>query len=94
MANGTNVHMGLGTLESSGQPARSHLVAGEHMVHGVNGARAQQGRPAGARDEVQGTGDARHRANGKPNDKQETRRKVDGIGNGARNNTQIFGARE
>lgn len=66
VTNGTNVHMGLGTLKSSGQPTGSHLVAGKDMVDGVDGARAQQGRPAGARQKVQGTRDARHLAIGNP----------------------------
>jgi hypothetical protein len=41
------------------------------MVDGVDGARAQQRRPAGARQDVQRTGDARHLAIGEPkNDKE------------------------
>ena len=62
VTDGTNVDVGLGTLESSGQSTDSHLVAGEDMVDGVDGTRAQQGSPAGARQNVQGTGDARHLA--------------------------------
>ena len=65
VTNCTNVHMGLGTLEGCGQSTSSHLVAGKDMVNRVDSARAQQGRPAGARENVQGTGNARHLANGK-----------------------------
>lgn len=82
VTDGTDVDVGLGTLESSGQSTDSHLVAGEDMVDGVDGARAQQRRPAGARQDVQGTGDARHLAIGNPktikNGSKEQRRKVDG----------------
>lgn len=60
VTNGTNVNMGLGTLESSSQTTDGQLVAGEDVVNGVDGARAQQRRPAGARQEVDGTGNARH----------------------------------
>jgi len=82
VTDGTDVDVWLGTLESSSQSTDSHLVAGEDMVDGVDGTRAQQGRPAGAGQNVQGTGDARHLAIMNPkNDKewkQATRRKVDG----------------
>lgn len=69
--------MGLGALESSGQTTDSHLVAGENMVNGVDGARAQQRGPAAARQEVDGTGDARHpgRINGKEWKKTKGRKK-------------------
>lgn len=56
VTDGTNVHMGLGTLESSSQSTESCLVA-ENMVDGVDGAWAQSGRPAGARQDIQGAGD-------------------------------------
>lgn len=76
VTNGTNVHMGLVTLESSGQSTRSHLVAGEDMVDRVDGARAQQRRPAGTRQEVQRTRDARHLAIANPEmiDKRRSKR--------------------
>lgn len=48
----TNVHVGLGTLESSRQSTAGHLVA-EDMVDGVDGSRTQQGGPASARQKVQ-----------------------------------------
>lgn len=43
VTNGTNVNVGLGALEGCGQATGSHLVAGEDMVDGVDGAGAQQG---------------------------------------------------
>jgi hypothetical protein len=81
VTNGTNVNMGLGALEGSGQATGSHLVAGEDMVDGVDGARAQQRRPAGTGQEVEGTGNARHLAKRSPKetmDNKEAKRKVDG----------------
>jgi hypothetical protein len=56
VTDGTNVNMGLSTLESSSQSTSSQLVAGEDVVNRVGGARAQQGGAAGARQEVNGTG--------------------------------------
>ena len=58
----TNVHMGLGALESSGQTTGSHLVVGKDMVDGVDGAGAEDGCPAGARQDVEGTRETRHLA--------------------------------
>lgn len=58
VTDGTNVNMGLGTLESSSQTTNSQLVAGEDVVDGVDGARAHQRCPAGARQKVDGTGNA------------------------------------
>lgn len=96
VTNGTNVNVGLGALEGSGQATGSHLVAGEDMVDGVDGARAQQGRPAGAGQEVEGTGNARHLAKRSPKetmDNKEAKRKVDGEEEESRGiNSQIFGA--
>lgn len=96
VTNGTNVNVGLGTLEGSGQATGSQLVAGEDMVDGVDGARAQQRRPAGARQEVQGTGNARHLARRSPKetmDNKEAKRKVDEEEEESRGiNSQIFGA--
>ena len=96
VTNGTNVNVGLGTLEGSSQTTGSHLVAGEDMVDGIDGARAQQRRPAGARQEVKGTGNARHLAKRSPKetmDNEEAKRKVDGRKNESREiNSQIFGA--
>lgn len=67
VTNGTNVNMGLGTLERSSQATNSQLVAGEDVVDGVDSARAQQGGAAGTRQEVNGTGNARHLCDyGKP----------------------------
>lgn len=53
VTDGTDVDVGLGALEGSGQATGSHLVAGEDMVDGVDGTRTQQRRPTGARQEVQ-----------------------------------------
>lgn len=58
----TNVHMGLGALESSGKATSSHLVVGKDMVDRVNGAGAEDGSPAGARQDVEGTRETRHLA--------------------------------
>lgn len=58
----TNVHMGLGALESSGQTTSSHLVVGKDMVDGVDSAGAEDGSPAGARQDVEGTRETRHLA--------------------------------
>lgn len=65
VTNSTNVHMGLGALESSGQATSSHLVVGKDMVDGVDGAGAEDGSPAGARQDVEGTRETRHLAIGK-----------------------------
>lgn len=96
VTNGTNVNVGLGTLEGSGQATGSQLVAGEDMVDGVDGARAQQRRPAGARQEVQGTGNARHLAKRSPKETMDNKAangKVDKEeGESRRINSQIFGA--
>jgi hypothetical protein len=96
VTNGTNVNVGLGALEGSGQATGSHLVAGKNMVDGVDGARAQQGRPAGTGQEVEGTGNARHLAKRSPKetmDNKEAKRKVDGEEEESRGiNSQIFGA--
>ena len=96
VANGTNVNVGLGTLEGSGQATGSQLVAGKDMVDRVDGARAQQRRPAGAREEVQRTGNARHLAKRSPKetmDNKKAKRKVDEEEEESRGiNSQIFGA--
>lgn len=63
----TNVNVRLGTLENRSQPTGSQTVLGENMLHRVDGARPQQGRPAGARKQIGGSGDARH-----PDDQQVT----------------------
>lgn len=93
VTDGTDVDVGLGTLKSSGQSTDSHLVAGEDMVDGVDGTRAQQGSPAGARQNVQGTGDARHLAIKNPKtikngDKQQEGRSMED--DERRVNSQIF----
>jgi hypothetical protein len=93
VTDGTDVDVGLGTLESSGQSTDSHLVAGEDMVDGVDGARAQQRRPAGARQDVQRTGDARHLAIGNPKTIKNGSKEQEGKSMGddeTRINSQIF----
>ena len=64
----TNVNVRLGTLENRSQPTGSQTVLGENMLHRVDGARPQQGRPAGARKQIGGSGNARH-----PDDQQVTK---------------------
>lgn len=96
VTNGTDIHMGLGTLESSGQSTSSHLVAGEDMVDGVDGAWAQQGRAAGARQKVQGTRNARHLAieHRKTIDKKREQEEQSMRNEKRRINSQIFGTSE
>lgn len=96
VTDGTDVDVGLGTLESSSQSTDSHLVASEDMVDGVDGTRAQQGRPAGARQDVQGAGDAGHLAIGNPKTIKNGSKQQEGRSMGGdekRINSQIFWAR-
>lgn len=95
VTNGTNVNMGLGTLESSSQTTNSQLVASEDMVNGVDGARAQQGGAAGARQEVNGTGE-RHLCDMGSHKNNQTKKREMELGNTmvklrGRINTQFSG---
>lgn len=84
VTNGTDVHMGLGTLKSGGHATGSQLVAGKDMVDRVDRARAQQGRPAGACQQVQGTRDARHLAIGREPKNDGQKREQEGRSMGTR----------
>lgn len=48
----TNVHMGLGALESSGHRADGLPVLGERIMHRVDAARTEKRRPRGAEKKV------------------------------------------
>lgn len=52
--------MRLGALEGSCHTTGSQSVFTQNMLHRVDSARAQQGGPASAEEEVGGSGDARH----------------------------------